>query len=241
MDAVRYALDDDDHAEFYWFARECPRNYRYHIYHAQHRLSSMRNAYAESREQFAKALREPDRSETFGIAFGRGLSYQLYWDFEAYLAAVSSALDILARITGLFYPAPTPPSFNRFCAKKDLTGAADILRDARSRWVTRLKDYRDCFVHYTPVDNETSIGCFRYSDGWEVRAKLPTNPNIRESDGFRFSRRSEVLRYSFTTYRHLNALDRKVGQAISRSFRDGTFPARRDNLFFVSARQRGAA
>jgi hypothetical protein len=131
---------------------------------------------------------------------------------------------------------PTPLSFRKLCAKSELSGVVDILRRAQTRWVAQVKDYRDCFIHYTPVNNESFISCVRYTDGWEVRCSLPVNPNIREALGFRFSRRRELLRYAILVYRQLKALDRVVGKEITKAWRAGMFPARTQNLFFVGAR-----
>jgi hypothetical protein len=152
LDHVRARLDDEDHAEFYWFAREYPRNYRYHLDHAAYRLRLIYQNYQRCHAEFSERLvfASPD---TFEMGSFHPHTYEIYWDFEAYLNSLSSALDSLARITGLFYKQETPVSFTRLCAKKDLDGVIRILQSAQHRWVKRLKDYRDCLVHYTPIDN----------------------------------------------------------------------------------------
>jgi len=81
--------------------------------------------------------------------------------------------------------------------------------------VNRLKDYRNCFTHYTPVDTMLVVTLRRYADGWEFRAKLPVNPNVREILGFRFSRRLELLRYALSVYRNVVAFDQAVAQTIA--------------------------
>ena len=151
--------------------------------------------------------------------------------------ALNASLDVLTRIVGLFYADSQPISFSRLCAKQELSGVVEVLRAARYRWVSRMKDYRDCFVHYTPVDNETYVSCIRYMDGWEVRSKLPTNPNVRENIGFRYSRRRELLRYAVATYKNVKTLDKRVGTAIQKAYLDGQFPARTENLFFIGQRR----
>jgi hypothetical protein len=100
-----------------------------------------------------------------------------------------------------------------------------------------LKDYRDCFTHYTPVDTLLSVCLRKYRNGWELRAKLPTNPNVREILGFRFSRRVELLRYAVTVYRHMSAFDKAVARALWKLYRVGDFPVRKDALFFVGKRE----
>lgn len=238
LDRIRFELEDEDeNSEFYWFAREYPRCYRYHLDHAEHRLNNIFKKYTRAYEYFELKLSEAGDT-TFEIAYSAKEIVEIYWDFEAFLSSLSSALDILARIIGLAYEKQTPVSFNKLCAKKNLDGPVEILRQAKTRWVSRLKDYRDCFVHYTPVDTVLSIKLRRYSDGWEVRCKLPANPNIRDILGFRYSRRIELLKYSITVFKHMVALDKKVGVCLRDLHRAGLYPKQRKYLFFVGKRTR---
>jgi len=228
---------DDAYAEFAWFAREYPRVYRYHIDHVEFRLTQIHAKYQKAHRHFASEIEKAEKS-CFGMAMGDKDTLQVYWDFESFLNAMSSSLDILARIVGTAYVEQTPPSFNKLCKKNHLTGCADILRIAQSRWVSRMKDYRDCFVHYTSVDTLFLFSCNLYSDGFEVRCKLPTNPNVRDILGFRFSRRVDVLKYAINVYRKLQALDKRIAKLISSDYKIGEFPKRKDNLFFLGTRRR---
>lgn len=239
LDEIRFALEDDSLAEFARFAREYPRIFRYHIYHCEHRLETIHGNYHQAVHEFESRIAEDPR--VFSMSSGRGLAWEVYWDFESFLNACGAALDVLARIVGLFYEEQTPVSFSKLCGKKDLAGPADVLRVAQNRWVQKLKDYRDCFVHYTPVDNESWINCHRFSNGWEAYCRLPLNPNARDTDSFRFSRRAELLRYSLATYRHLMALDKSIGRLIRDANRRDEFPMRTKHLFFVGERQRRSA
>ncbi|MCJ7508559.1 MAG: hypothetical protein MUO85_07510 [candidate division Zixibacteria bacterium] len=239
MDEIRFSLNDDEHAEFAWFAREYPRIFRYHLYHAEHRLKKIHDNYRLASARFQTDILS-GKENLFSVSMGRGLAWLIYWDFEAFLNAINSSLDIMARLVGLFYADQLPLSFNKLCSRAELEGPVDLLRAAQRRWVARMKDYRDCFVHYTPVDNESFVQCHKYADGWEVRCKIPINPNVRESDGFRFSRRVDLIRYALATYRNLRALDRKIGQSIRTYWRSGRFPKRRHNLFFAGSRQKNS-
>jgi len=237
LDRIRFALNSDDkYDEFCYFARMYPRVYRYHLNHAQFRLKQIHKRFEQAHRYFAKKLEKvPDNR--FEMSVGDQHSYEVSWDFESYLSAINSALDILARIIGTGYKEQTPPFFNKICAKSNLSGYVDILCDAKRLWVSRFKDYRDCFVHFTPVDTLTLLVCRRYSNGWEVRCKLPINPNIRDILGFRFSRRVELLKYSLTVYHHMQALDKKVAKAIKCAYAKGDYPKRINHLFFIGARQ----
>lgn len=235
LDRIRFEVDDDDSmAEFAWFAREYPRVYRHHIGHVKHRLVAIHNRYTNAHREFEKLLSQAD-SNCFGIARSSDETLEVYWDFEAFLNAIGATLDVLARILGTAYKDDTPPSFSKLC-KKNLGGCVDILRVAQKRWVARMKDYRDCFVHYTCVDTILTFACNQYSDGFELRCKLPTNPNVRDIIGFKFSRRVEVLRYALSTYKNLMALDRAIAKQIAKDYRSGAFPQRTASLFFVGKR-----
>ena len=147
-------------------------------------------------------------------------------------------MAIDTRVAGTAYKDQMPPNFNKFCKRQGDSGLLGIFKRAQMRWVNRLKDYRDCFTHYTPVDTWLSVGLYQYSDGFELRARLPTNPNIREILGFRFSRRAEVLRYASAVWRHMTALDRQVAKEIRTAFAVGRYPLKTSNLFFLGRRDR---
>lgn len=70
-----------------------------------------------------------------------------------------------------------------------------------------LEDYRDCSTHHTPVDTLLTVSAWKTKAGYKVGAKLPTNPNVREIMGFRYSMRVELLRYAISVHRHMAALD----------------------------------
>jgi hypothetical protein len=161
----------------------------------------------------------------------------LFWNFEDFLSATSCALDIVARILTTGFSSPAPVSFSKFI-KKATGPFRDILVRANDDWVARFKDYRDCFVHYTPINRLPLIGATRYMNGFELRCRLPTNPNKRENVLFRYNRRTELLRYSLQVYRKLRRLDSDVARAIVDLHAAGRFPARTTNLIGVSMRQR---
>lgn len=240
LDEIRFKLDEDGYDEFSWFAREYPRCYRHHIDHATYRLKTIHQTYLKAFEYFKKEHSKKS-DNCFGLSYGNIETQALYWNFETYLSAICSALDILARIVGTAYDEQVPVSFNKLCSKRNLNGIVELLRKAKDRWVNRVKDYRDCFVHYTPVDTTLSISAFEYSDGWQIRAKIPSNPNIRDILGFKSGRRHDLLRYSCTVYRHMAALDRSVGNAILKLFKANQYPKRINNLFFVGKRDRSLA
>lgn len=241
LDGIRRELDGNDqndrYAEVTWFIREYPRVYRHHINHAKYRLRLIHEGYADAHASFQEQIINADEN-AFGFARFDPRIVQIHWDFEAYLNCVASALDTLARIIGVGYREQLPLSFSRVCASKADGVLTAVLREAKARWVDRLKDYRDCFVHYTPSETLLTISCNLYSNGWETRLKLPVNPNSRDIMLFRYSRRSHVLQYALAVFEHLTSLDRKIAKTIRHLYRVGDFPVRIDNLFFAGTRTR---
>jgi hypothetical protein len=243
LDQIRSELDErdnknstDEYAEFTWFAREYPRCYRYHLDCADFRLKTILDHYRQIGADLAReAMRNPSAVQ---IAVSNKLVYKIYWDFESFLSAINIALDLLARIVGTAYKEEMPPNFGRFCKKLGGVGPLRIMKKAQQRWVDRLKDYRDCFMHYTPVDTLLSISLVRGVNGFEIRGKLPVNPNVRDILGFRYSRRIELLKYACSVQRNMTALDRAVAKEIDRAFAKGEYPKRTSHLFFVGRRER---
>ena len=243
MDAIRFGpLDElEEYAEFTWFIREYPRAYRHHFSHAEYRLRLIHSAYEHEHGIAAEKLqRHADGAEwtetVVSGGWGAVSPHVVYWDFESYLNAISSALDIAARVVGTAYRVETPSSFNRFCKSAPDGPLKDIFLRAQLRWVTKLKAYRDCFTHYTPVDTLLWLVLREYEKEWQLRAKLPVNPNVREILGFRYSKRVELLTYAVAVWRHLNAFDRAVAREIDRLYRTGDYPQRIRGLFFVGGR-----
>lgn len=231
--------DLDEFAEFCWFIREYPRIYRHHVDHAEHRLSLIAHRYARYHARAVEILaREPDNSTLFEMTVGSNVREvaSLYWDFECYLSAISSALDVATRIVGTAFRKQTPANFNRFCKSAPDSELMRLFQEHKSRWVNRLKSYRDCFVHFTPVDTMLLVQARLYPDCWQVRARIPINPNAREILAFRFSRRVELFQYACTVWRHLRAFDRAVAKLIWRDYRAGRYPVRTSNLFFLGQR-----
>lgn len=240
LDRIRFEIergdfDEDDPrlSEFTWFAREYPRCYRHHLDCAEFRLRTIHSLISEI---YAELAPKVDSSPgMFGFSIGDMRVSRVYWDFESYICEVNNALDLLARIAGLVYRRQTPPNFDRFCKTREgQTAMLSIMQEAKSRWVQRMKSYRDCFTHFTPVDTMLSIGLTQYTDGFHIRAKLPVNPSAREILDFRYSRRVEFLRYALTTWRHMSALDRAVARQIAADYQAGTYPMRTTGLFSVS-------
>lgn len=96
-----------------------------------------------------------------------------------------------------------------------------------------MKEYRDCFTHYTPAETALAVSTHVRPDGWHVWCYIPRNPEARDIIRFRSSRRTDVLRYSLVVWHKMDVLDRAVSRAISGQYRRKQFPKRYTNLFTV--------
>ena len=238
MDKIRRDLDHrSEFEEFCLFAQQYPRCYRLHLDGAAFRVSTIHKTLNAIHKELSERVSKAP-SNLFEVGVKNKLVYQLYWDFESYLSEINIALDLLARVVGAAFKQQSPPSFNKLCKQKLEHVLLDQFRTVQRRWVSRLKDYRDCFFHCTPVDYFLAVVMLRYSAGWELQARLPINPNVREMLGFRFSRRVDLLRYSIATFKHMIGFDRAVAETILKLYRGGDFPVRKDHLFFLGQRGR---
>jgi hypothetical protein len=204
---------------------------------ARFRLESVHALLSELCTELEQGL-PPTSSVGTQHAVSNSRVHQVYWDFESFLSETSIALDLLARIVGPAFETESPPSFNRLCKWRVSHPLVDLFRRAQTQWVIRLKDYRDCFTHYTPVDTLLTVHLTRYPNGWEFRAKLPVNPNVREILGFRYRHRVDLLRYALNVQRRMLALDRAVARLLWNLSSKDRFPLRRQHLFFVGRRDR---
>jgi hypothetical protein len=127
---------------------------------------------------------------------------------------------------------PIPPSHWVMLRQNSMEGVLkDVFLRAQHRWVERMKTYRDCFVHHTPIDTLLTMKIESYSDVFELRGSLPVNPEVHDILSFRYSRRVELLKYATTVWRHLAAFDRAVAKIVWLLYRQGAYPERINRLF----------
>lgn len=240
LDKIRMELEKKGrkYDEFCWFVREYPRFYRHHTNNLEYRIQSIHRLYEYHRKEFRKRVNLEEHKHTVEMADYSVLSSSIYWDFEALLNATSSALDILARISGIAYPTQTPITFNDLVKKKDLNGIVDLFRQAKVDWIDEMKAYRDCFVHWTPVDSTVFIRAYRLSKNWKMWCKIPTNPKTKTAVVFKFSRKVDLLRYSISIHNNLVKLDYQIAKQMQELYTAGEFPKRINNLFFLGNREK---
>jgi hypothetical protein len=234
--------EQDEYLEFWWFSREYPRVYRHHLDHAEYRLSAIQRTFQEHHAKAATLIRresegwDEETSTYWEYSYRDPTVPPIYWDFESYLQAISSALDIAARIAGTAFKQNTPPNFNRFCKTVPDGDLRDLFLRAKRLWVKRMKEYRDCFTHFTPAETLLMLHIKQYADVFQLRGKIPVNPQARDILDFRYSRRVELFHYATTVWKHMVAFDRAVATLLWRKYKQGAYPKQLTGLFFVGQR-----
>jgi len=259
MDTIRNDLEDKDleqYGEICWFLRKYPRIFRYHLECLEYRLSHIRRIYCDAYDELCSNafIKEPDlknvsgitkeeidslcNSELFEISFSNIKTKVLYWEFESLLSAVNISLDIMVRILGTAYKEQLPPNFNKACKKKEPDEIINFMKSEKENWVNIMKDYRDCFTHYTPVDTLLSIKAIKCQNEWMIYGKLPINPNERDITRFEYDFERDVLSYSIDVYRKIKNFDKCISQIIEDRYKMGNYPLRTNGLFSVGRRER---
>lgn len=133
-------------------------------------------------------------------------SYQLepYFELDALLTAARRAYDTSRYILwGAFGPdkGGIPSNFKktlRACRSLPLELKA-ILEQSWETYGEQLTDYRDCIMHYSPIDFGFSTANMQKLDGgvWSVLMRIPDNPDAKSQAAFTFSNGLDALTYGW--------------------------------------------
>ena len=202
--------------------------YMDHYYnHSKYRLEMMHKNYKWFRENISE---DANLGPTLFGYGGKDVDW-IHWEFESFLMAVNSTLDVIARICGPYYP-PMSFTFNKLCKVTDTIGPHITLRKAKDEWAQRMKDYRDCFVHYIPIMPMCMAGLNELSsDSLEVSINIPDNPESRSITKFVFNDKLDMLKYSVQTFNNLCILDNSIANELTSLFLRDEYPKRYERLF----------
>lgn len=261
MDKIRFELEnknDDQFSEVCWFLREYPRIFRHHFECLEYRLENIYKIYIEAYNEFKNRLdNENDelpifkncnlssdeikmlsKAELMEMSFSSIKTKVMYWEFESLLSAANISLDIMTRILSTAFKEQLPPNFSKACkTEEDTNGIIAFLKAEKNSWVSKLKDYRDCFTHYTPVDTLLSIKAILENDEWFIYGKLPINPNERDITKFEYDYNIDVLKYSLSIYEKLKIFDKSISSKIENMYSNGLYPVKINNLFNIGRRE----
>ena len=75
----------------------------------------------------------------------------------------------------------------------------DILEESWQVYGERLTDYRDCIIHYTPIDfGMSTANMHKLDDGiWSVMMRIPDNPETKSKSAFTFAKGLDALTYGW--------------------------------------------
>jgi len=166
LDKIRFELEKDrtnDYSEVVWFLREYPRIFRHHIECAEYRLKNIYNIYESAYKKIIKKIKESNEDIFEYMISGYEIKV-LYWEFESLLSSINISLDIISRILSVAFKEEKGATFNKFCKINYDNKYINIFKEEKVKWVSKLKDYRDCFTHYTVVDTLLSIVARKYND-----------------------------------------------------------------------------
>ena len=225
--------------EFNWFADQYPSVYAYYKRCAFHRAISIQTAYQDAHAAMVDRISGlKDRPDSVDSLSTKAL--QTYWDFDACLVAVSTALDVLTRVAGTAYEGDKSPTFGKFCKKnKDTLGVAKYIVNAKTSWVDRFKTYRDCLVHFTCSTQYHSFTAELQSvDEYKLRCVLPDNPNQREMLRFTHSNGEDVYVFAANCLNNLHELESKVAEKLLEDYQNEEYPKQTKRLFTLGKRKK---
>lgn len=129
---------------------------------------------------------------------------QPYYEFDAWLSAALRVYDTSRYIIWDVYrgTGSIPSSFDGVV--KVAKGIPDDLKQRLDQsWQsfgTRIKAYRDCIHHYSPLDFGMSTARATALSGliWSTQMHIPDNPEARSKSSFRFDNRTDALTFAWT-------------------------------------------
>jgi len=179
--------------------------YFFHSEHAEFRLKGIYNKYQLAHACYSDVVDDLDERE-FASEELKGLGEAILWDFQAFLSSLTTAVDLLHELTESLNSNRHVRALRAEVENLD-HNPMQIFSKADKRWIRKLKKYCLSAQRYPLFDQDEKIGVARHSDGWELRIKLPTNPESAGSGDLRFSRRNEVLRFALNMFKCWRALD----------------------------------
>ena len=136
------------------------------------------------------------------VSFG----YQLepYFELDALLTGARRAYDASRYLLWSAFGSTkggVPSNFKKtlaVCSKlpPELRG---ILEESWCNYGERLTDYRDCIIHYTPIDFGMGSASMNKLDSgvWSVMMRIPDNPEAKSKSAFTYAKNLDALTYGW--------------------------------------------
>jgi hypothetical protein len=130
----------------------------------------------------------------------------IYYEVDAFLTAGRGWYETLRRLVWKHYgKSDRPQSFSKMlnCAGVLPPDYLTTLRDSWTQHGSRLTEYRDCLMHYDPLDDGGKTAWLnRWNGNWGVTVTLPSNAASRSRRDFGFATGPDVLSYAHTLLCH---------------------------------------
>lgn len=221
--------DEKEYGEFSKFIHNYAIYFNHYYFHAAHRLEEINEGYAKMAKQFIYEYNRYGDSmiNTAG-------SSDIMYNFEDYLTAIRSSLDVLTKICLPAYRQSMPRTYNDFCRSKELSGPHLLFKNASNEWANKLIAYRDHCIHYSPFDNLPSkaelIKNGRY---WEVFVRIPDNPEARSTSKFTYNDNIDILKYSIDTFSKYRNFEDSVSWELYSLYKKGQYPIKYKKIVTV--------
>lgn len=143
-----------------------------------------------------------------------------YYEFDALITAARRAYEALRHPLWKAFGnrGPCPRSFETvLTSAKILPELQAVLQQSWESYGRKLKDYRDCIVHYVPIDYGTSqIQLFSIPGNiWGLQVPIPDNPDAKSKREFRFNSRLDALTYGWELANEILKLATAVFDALT--------------------------
>ncbi len=130
-----------------------------------------------------------------------GFQLEPYFELDALLTAARRAYDTSRYVLWSAFGSNKPGVPSNFTQTLPACGKLPSELREKSWWNygERLTDYRDCIIHYTPIDfGMGSATMHKLAGGvWSVMMRIPDNPETNSRSAFTFTKGLDALTYGW--------------------------------------------
>lgn len=137
---------------------------------------------------------------------------RVFYELDAFLGAARRVYEAMRKVLWKHYGSGSKGRWRSIRSTLEFVKATDVFPEAFThqlvkswnKYGDRLADYRDCVMHYDPLNDGATI-CWMewYGNRWGVNIKLPANPQQKSRRAFDFETGPEALTYCHTVACHL--------------------------------------
>ena len=199
------------------------RYFEHYYDHAKFRLKNIHVNYGRMAEYFANEHKKCGNTNLHQVWSDE--SNQIFWDFEDYITAIRTSLDILTVICRPAYKGDTPRTFFDYCEFSITDPLHDLFEKANINWAGTMRNYRVQYIHYAPINDVPAIRLLKHGSDFELNARIPDSPlKTPGSKKFTYEKNIDVLTYSIDLFNHLSAFETSVATEIELLSKNREYP-----------------